>query len=61
MNESDVVDMLIEGLYLYDGETELVGGIDIRTFEDVGMLTDNKGLVVKVGGKEFQISVVWAK
>ena len=60
MNESKVVDLITEAIYLYDEENEIDGGVDIRTYDEVGMMTNNKGLVVKVGGKKFQITVVRA-
>jgi len=60
MNESEVVDLITEAIYLYDEENEIDGGVDIRTYDEVGMMTNNKGLVVKVGGKKFQITVVRA-
>jgi len=30
----------------------------IRTFADSGLMTSNRGIVVKVGGKKFQITIV---
>ncbi len=57
MDESEVVDLISESLYFYDEENEIEGGVDIRTYDEVGMLTNNKGLVVKIGKKKFQITV----
>ena len=60
MDESEVVDLITESLYFYDEENEIDGGVDIQTYDEVGMLTNNKGIVLKVGGKKFQITVVEA-
>ena len=60
MDEQDMVDLITESLYLYDEENEIEGGVDIQTFEDACLMTNNKGLVVKIGKKKFQITVVEA-
>lgn len=57
MDESEVVDLITESLYFYDVENEIDGGVDIQTYDEVGMLTNNKGIVLKVGGKKFQITI----
>jgi hypothetical protein len=58
-----MVDLLTEALEMWtedhivgmtpDEEVEVEG-----TFEDVGLMTQNRGLVVRVGDSEFQITVV---
>ena len=60
MNESEVADLITESLYLYDEENEIEGGIDIRTYDEVGMMTYNKGIVLRVGDKKFQITIIEA-
>ena len=60
MDESEVVDLITDAIYFYDEENEIKGGVDIRTYDEVGMLTNNKGLVIKIGKKKFQITVVEA-
>jgi hypothetical protein len=61
MNEQAMVELLQEALEVWtddlgtpdDEEVEFVG-----TFQDVGLMTSNKGLVVRVGDSEFQVTVV---
>ena len=60
MNASEVADLITESLYLYDEENEIEGGVDIRTYDEVGMMTYNKGIVLRVGDKKFQITVIEA-
>jgi hypothetical protein len=37
--------------------TEL-GNIDVRTFADAGVMSLNAGLVIRIGAREFQLTVV---
>ena len=60
MDESEVADLITESLYLYDEENEIEGGVDIRTYDEVGMMTYNKGIVLRVGDKKFQITIIEA-
>jgi hypothetical protein len=60
MNASEVADLITESLYLYDEENEIEGGVDIRTYDEVGMMTYNKGIVLRVGDKKFQITIIEA-
>lgn len=59
MDENDLMDFLTEAI-----ETLLEergdGGEDVnyRTFEDAGILTNNKGLVIDLNGSEFQVTIV---
>lgn len=45
------------------GNIELLdGAANIRTFEEVGMLTNNEGLVVKLpDGTEYQITIIQSR
>lgn len=50
-------------LSLIDENGELLAGnpktrIDVATFEEEGVLTRNRGLVVRIGASEFQITIV---
>ena len=59
--EDDIVDMISEALYLYEAEYEVEDPdeqISTRTYEEVGMLTSNAGLVLRIGDEEYQITVV---
>ena len=59
--EDDIVDMISEALYLYEAEYEVENPdeqISTRTYEEVGMLTSNAGLVLRIGDEEYQITVV---
>ena len=60
MDASEVADLITESLYLYDEENEIEGGVDIRTYDEVGMMTYNKGIVLRVGDKKFQITIIEA-
>lgn len=35
--------------------------VDVRTFETAGVLTSNRGLVVRIGDSEFQITIVQSR
>ena len=60
-NEDDIVDMISEALYLYEAEYEVDNPdeqISTRTYAEVGMLTSNAGLVLRIGDEEYQITVI---
>jgi len=60
-NEDDIVDMISEALYLYEAEYEVENPdeqLSTRTYAEVGMLTSNAGLVLRIGDEEYQITVV---
>jgi len=61
MNEQEIQDLLKDALYSA-GESEWVelGAVEsIRSFEESGVLTDNKGLVITLtDGSEFQLTIV---
>ncbi len=42
-------------------ESEDVGRLRIKTFEDAGVLTSNKGLVVRIDDAEFEVTVVQSR
>ena len=59
--EDDIVDMISEALYLYEAEYEIENPdeqISTRTYAEVGMLTSNAGLVLRIGDEEYQITVI---
>ena len=67
MNEKEFENVLLESLSLTDADPESVGfdskmeGFisDLSTFEDAGVMTMNKGLVVRLAdGSEFQVTIV---
>lgn len=49
----NVKSLLGEAIDDYDGDE-----IEVETYENAGVLTDDRGLVVKIGGVEFQITIV---
>ena len=60
-NEDDIVDMISEALYLYEAEYEVENPdeqLSTRTYAEVGMLTSNSGLVLRIGDEEYQITVI---
>ena len=57
MTEEVFQDFLVDAIGLYADETE--GPVPrVRTFADEGVLTSNKGLVVRIGDAEFQVTIV---
>lgn len=54
INEYELQEMLVELLKNEFDELD----IDVNTFEDVGMLTTDKGIVLNIGNREFQITIV---
>jgi hypothetical protein len=42
-------------------ESRIEAEVRVRTFEDMGVLTRNKGLVVTIDGNEFQVTIVQSK
>ena len=61
--EDDVIDMITEALYMYHdeyGSDDPDESIGIRTYDEVGMLTRDSGMVLTIGYKKFQITIVEA-
>ena len=63
MTEDEVIDIISEALYTWEEEYGLDTDdpddkISIRTYDEVGMLTNNSGLVLSIGDSKFQITVV---
>ena len=61
--EDDVIDMITEALYMYHdeyGSDDPDESIGIRTYDEVGMLTRDSGMVLTIGDKKFQITIVEA-
>lgn len=63
MTEDEVIDIISEALYTWEEEYGLDTDdpddkISIRTYDEVGMLTSNSGLVLTIGDSKFQITVV---
>jgi hypothetical protein len=57
-NEWNMQNILTDALAAYADEAGTE--IKTRTYEDTGMLTRDKGLVVEVEGSRFQITIVQA-
>jgi len=62
MSEQELEDFLVQAIRIgadldevadYHGEP-----VQIATFEDRGLLTRNRGLVVTIGDQEFQLAIV---
>ena len=59
MNEIDIETMLDELLQDEEAAPEIT---KVRTFEEAGVLTSNRGVVVRADdGSEFQISIVQSR
>ena len=63
MDENEMRDLLSEVLEHNDEECGTESEVkDTSTFEDAGLLTKNKGLVVRMkDGSEFQITILQSK
>lgn len=59
VEESELADLL-GSLLQGDGEIEDLcdEDVSVRSFAESGVLTRNEGLVVRVGGAEFQVTIV---
>ena len=62
MNETDFLDLLIETISYVEDEGEGSDwhdkGWSYETYKEGGYLTDNKGLVIKIGDDTFHMTVV---
>jgi hypothetical protein len=58
--EENIQNDIIEALYAFAEYDEPSVEIDnIATFEDAGVLTNNKGLVIRLAnGREYQVTIV---
>ena len=65
MNERKFEQMLLDALDSASAELGTETGLNdarVSTFEDVGMLTRNRGLVVRLqNGAEFQLTIVQSR
>jgi hypothetical protein len=63
LNEYEITQLLIELLEEVSGNKFLEDDFDMsaKAFEETGLLTHEAGLVLKVNGREFQITVARAK
>lgn len=57
--DSVFMEILKDGIVMAADENDLTA--KVRTFEDVGMMTTDAGLVVEIAGMEFQVTVVRSK
>lgn len=61
LSDRNLETLLAEAIELLAEETEhpaLDEGVELTTFENAGVLTDNRGLVIEIGDAEFQVSIV---
>ncbi len=58
-NEQTIEGVLIDAIALYvdEGPSD-VALSRVDTFEDAGVMTTNRGLVIGFGGREYQITIV---
>lgn len=67
MTEKKLEGLIMQALDFYNEELGEMEGdsadiINIRTFEEAGVLTSNKGLVISIeGGREFQLTIVQSR
>ena len=61
LSERDFETLLAEAIERFAEDSEepvMEAGVEMTTFEAAGLLTDNRGLVIEIGGAEFQVSIV---
>lgn len=56
MSEEQMKHFLEEAIVFHAQEEGV--GVDLMSFSTAGVLTNNKGLVVRIGGAEFQLTIV---
>jgi len=65
--EEEMVELLQEALAVWLDDQSLDGtplhqvDMDVKTFKEVGLLTQNQGILVRFGDVEFQVQVVRSK
>lgn len=53
------IELYIDGMDYSSVERErAIGNMVVNTYEDEGLLTSDKGLVIKVGDSKFQMAIV---
>ena len=57
LSEQELEELLTQAIECFADEGEMPCA-HIRTFEDAGVLTMNRGLVVQIGAAEFQLTIV---
>lgn len=57
LEDSDELPDLVAEIVGED-EAEEAGNLRVKTFEDAMLMTNNAGLVVRIGDAEFQITIV---
>ena len=60
MDAEKLESVIAEALYLYAEEEGELNVEDIRTFENAMILTSNRGLVISIDGKKFQVEILEA-
>lgn len=58
MTKGEMVEVLKQGLQFVAEDDYDMAIENVQTFEEAGLLTGNQGLVVRINGSEFQITVV---
>jgi hypothetical protein len=58
MTEEALEELLTQALEDFADENDEVPRLRIRTFEEAGVLTRNRGLVLRIDDAEFQVQVV---
>lgn len=59
MDQDQFTQMITEALYDYDDENGRTG-LAVSTFKDEDLMTTNQGLVVRVEGAEYQLTIIRA-
>lgn len=58
MDTKELTDMLIEAIEVARNEEAVPRDLHMRTYADSCLLTNDDGIVIKVGGSEFQLTII---
>jgi len=58
MTEKDFEGFLEEAIYTTADEADIETPCDVRSFQDAGIMTTDKGLIVTIGSAEFQVTIL---
>lgn len=61
LSDRDLENLLAEAPELFAEDAEdpaMDAGVEVTTFEAAGVLTENRGLVIRIGDAEFQVEIV---
>mgnify|MGYP000855249521 FL=1 len=60
MDEDDIECILIEALNDYEPAADEPDDIEVQSFQQAELMTTDKGVLLTIGGREFQITITRA-